>query len=117
MPPDEIRVTLQVLRVLEAMVHQPDGEFYGSELTDATGLKSGTVYPILARLERAGWATSAWEPTAPAELGRPRRRHYKLTGVGSAAARRHLYAAPGRQVGPVPSPAWGTLPSPAWGNL
>ena len=39
---------------------------------------SGTLYPLLARLEAAGWFTSEWEDVDPSEVGRPRRRLYKL---------------------------------------
>jgi len=109
MADEELRVTLQVLRVLEALLDQPAGGHYGSELSSATGLKSGTLYPILARLERAGWATSAWEFNTPTELGRPRRRHYKLTGMGATAAERHLRQAPGRQGRLVARPVWGAV--------
>ena len=95
---------------MDVMLQEPDGAHYGSQLSGATGLKSGTLYPILARLERAGWATSDWEVDAPAQLGRPRRRHYKLTGEGATAAQRHLSQLPGRRYGAfVPRPAWGAV--------
>lgn len=53
-------------------------------------LKSGTVYPLLARLEKAGWLESRWEEIDPAEAGRPRRRLYRLTGEGELVATRSL---------------------------
>jgi DNA-binding PadR family transcriptional regulator len=63
-------------------------------LSRAAGLASGTIHPILARLERAGWLESRWEDVDPREQGRPRRRYYQLTpdGVelaGDALSRRH----------------------------
>jgi DNA-binding PadR family transcriptional regulator len=52
---------------------------------DATGLPSGTVYPILRRLDREGLLTSAWEKAAVAQREqRPPRRYYEITGEGEA---------------------------------
>jgi len=99
---DEIRITLQVLRVLDALLEGGDDERYGFELSKITGLKSGTLYPILARLEAAGWLSSGWE-NPDDSTGRPRRRYYRLTGVGAEAARRHLADLPGRHA-VAPSP-------------
>jgi PadR family transcriptional regulator PadR len=72
--------------VLRAML--AGREMYGLELIEATGLRGGTLYPLVARLERAGWLESEWEP--PAEEGRPRRRYYRLTREGAARAERTL---------------------------
>jgi DNA-binding PadR family transcriptional regulator len=49
---------------------------------DATGLPSGTVYPILRRLVRQGLARSEWQNLTAANRDRPRRRYYELTGAG-----------------------------------
>ncbi|MFJ9785136.1 PadR family transcriptional regulator [Amycolatopsis sp. NPDC101161] len=51
---------------------------YGLELCAETGLPSGTIYPILARLEKAGWLAYELEDIDPSESGRPRRRYYRL---------------------------------------
>jgi DNA-binding PadR family transcriptional regulator len=61
---------------------------YGFDISDATGLPSGTVYPVLRRLEEAGLLRSRWEPagTARAEQ-RPPRRYYTVTGSGGQAVR------------------------------
>ncbi len=64
------------------------GEHYGLELAKAAGLKSGTLYPILARLEAAGWIQGSWERIDPRAEGRRRRRYYKLTSSGVFAAER-----------------------------
>ncbi|MGW7534075.1 PadR family transcriptional regulator [Amycolatopsis sp. NPDC054798] len=65
---------------------------YGLELCAAAGLPSGTIHPILARLEKAGWLRSRWEQVDPSERGRPRRRYYSLDpnslGVVQAALHR-----------------------------
>jgi PadR family transcriptional regulator, regulatory protein PadR len=84
------RVTRQMLQVLAAMLEDPSAELYGMELIEKTGLKSGTLYPVLARLERAKWLTSNWETTDPKAAGRPRRRFYRLTAEGEPAAHREL---------------------------
>lgn len=61
------------------------GYRYGFDIMSATGLPSGTVYPILRRLERARCVTSNWESDATAEREqRPARRYYVLTAAGVA---------------------------------
>lgn len=64
---------------------------WGLALIRRTGRPSGTVYPALARLERAGWVVSSWEDD-DARTG-PRRRLYRLTDDGAPAARRLLQEA------------------------
>lgn len=60
-----------------------EGVTYGFDVMDATGLASGTVYPILARLERRGLVEASWEdPSLPQESGRPARKYYRLTAAG-----------------------------------
>ncbi|WP_329353662.1 PadR family transcriptional regulator [Streptomyces sp. NBC_01261] len=55
---------------------------------NVTGLASGTLYPILARLEKAGWVQRHWEDDVTCEAeGRPRRRYYHLTPDGLVNAR------------------------------
>lgn len=74
--------------LLRAMLADPGREMYGLELIEATGLRGGTLYPLVARLERAGWLESGWEP--PITEGHPRRRYYRLTRDGAARAGRTL---------------------------
>jgi len=69
------------------MLDDPYQEWYGLELANASGLKTGTIYPALARLEQAGWVSSYWEDVDPSAAGRPKRRLYRLTGEGADAAR------------------------------
>src|SRR5918998_3985468 len=86
-----LRMTLQTQLVLRALLEEPSKERYGLELCDLVGLPSGTIYPILARLERAGWVDSTWEdPAAHEAAGRPRRRFYWLTTDGADQARAAL---------------------------
>lgn len=61
---------------------------YGFDISDATGLPSGTVYPVLRRLEEAGLLRSQWEAVETArEEQRPPRRYYTVTGRGAQAVR------------------------------
>jgi PadR family transcriptional regulator PadR len=61
------------------------GARHGFEILDATGLPSGTVYPILRRLEHDGMASSRWEAADAAQREqRPPRRNYTLSRDGRA---------------------------------
>jgi PadR family transcriptional regulator, regulatory protein PadR len=83
----EPRLTTQTLKVLGTlMTRNPDG-LSGAEIGRSAKLQSGTLYPILLRLEQAGWLKSRWEAATPQELGRPRRRFYQLTGIGARNAK------------------------------
>lgn len=83
----EIRLSAQTLKVLGVLLSASTDSLSGAEIGRTTRLRSGTLYPILARLENAGWVQSNWENADPHELGRPRRRFYKITGVGSRKAK------------------------------
>jgi PadR family transcriptional regulator PadR len=84
------RMTMPTQLVLRALLVDPGEELYGLEIGEAAGLASGTVHPILARLEGLGWLTSSWEDIDPATVGRPARRYYRLTAHGAAEARTAL---------------------------
>ncbi|MEU1513792.1 PadR family transcriptional regulator [Streptomyces sp. NPDC005811] len=59
-----------------------------------TGLPSGTIYPLLARLEHVGRVDSGWEdPAVHEDTGRPRRRLYRITPDGAEQARAALVRA------------------------
>ena len=79
------RLTAQTLQVLDALLTWPGSA--GADISRHTKLPSGTLYPILLRLEDAGWLSSEWEGGNPPELGRPRRRFYRVTAEGALAAR------------------------------
>ena len=64
-------MTIPTQLVLEALLDDPQAERYGLEIGDAAGLRSGTVHPILARLEAYGWLTSRWEDIDASAEGRP----------------------------------------------
>jgi DNA-binding PadR family transcriptional regulator len=81
------RLTPQTIAVLRALSESPATARWGRDIAKATGLKSGTLHPILSRLEHAGLVESYWE--APAEhedTGRPRRRYYRFTSGGAQTA-------------------------------
>ncbi len=82
----DVRISLQTLRVLEAFLENPTEELAGSDVQKRGKIASGTLYPILLRLESAGWFVSRWEAVDPAHVGRPRRRLYRLTSSGLARA-------------------------------
>jgi PadR family transcriptional regulator, regulatory protein PadR len=77
-----VRMSFQTLRVLEAFLENPGDELSGADVHKRSGVASGTLYPILLRLESAGWFVSRWESIDPAVAGRPRRRFYRLTPSG-----------------------------------
>jgi len=59
---------------------------HGFDIMDATGLPSGTVYPVLGRLERDGYVRSKWESHSMAQREkRPPRRYYEITASGARA--------------------------------
>jgi DNA-binding PadR family transcriptional regulator len=80
-----LRLTGATLDVLEVLL-KPDDELYGLKIAKASGRPTGSVFPILARLEQAGWVLSDWEATEPHSRG-PRRRFYRLSADGLPAAR------------------------------
>ena len=74
------RMTRQTFTLLLILSRQSEAS--GADLARESGFKSGTLYPILLRLEAAGWLASRWEEGEPASLGRPRRRYYRITAIG-----------------------------------
>jgi PadR family transcriptional regulator len=95
-----LRMTLQTQLVLRALLDRPTAQHYGLELCERTGLPSGTVYPIIARLEQVGWLESEWEaPDEHIAAGRPRRRYYRLTEDGAERGRGALAKAYERRRG------------------
>jgi PadR family transcriptional regulator PadR len=96
--------------VLRALLEHPEREMYGLEICHAAGLASGTIHPILARLERLGWLASRWEEIDPTVARRPRRRYYRLNGPGIESARAALARADSRVIvipDPRRNPAFG----------
>jgi PadR family transcriptional regulator PadR len=73
------RMSPQTISILDEFVHRPTAWHYGYELSRATGLKSGTLYPILMRLAKFGLLETKWVVT---ENGVPPRHTYRLTPKG-----------------------------------
>jgi DNA-binding PadR family transcriptional regulator len=77
-----LNVTLPTALVLEAIA---SGSHHGFDIMDATGLPSGSVYPILRRLEQERLVRSHWEKHEIAQReGRPPRRYYEIERAGAA---------------------------------
>jgi DNA-binding PadR family transcriptional regulator len=100
-------MTIPTQLVLRALLADPARELYGVEIGRAAGLPSGTVHPILARLEGCGWLESEWEDVDPRIAGRPARRYYRLSSSGAESARLALaraYRPHGSRPGPRTAP-------------
>lgn len=81
-----IRLTRSTAIVLTALLEQTDWQ-YGYEISRITGVKSGTLYPILIRLDDTGWLRARWDQSVP---GKPARHMYRLTATGKVAAEQAL---------------------------
>lgn len=90
--------------VFQAFLDAPSDETYGFKLAEATGLPSGTIYPILRRLEDEGFVRSHWAAVDGGSQRR-RRRYYELTGEGRRAA--HAATAEQRRALRLLAPGWG----------
>lgn len=86
----QVRITTTVAKVLRIFLEDVDERRYGFELMRQAGLASGTLYPILARLENAGWIVGQLESIDPSDAGRPPRRFYTMTGEGARSAHHEL---------------------------
>ncbi|WP_433536527.1 PadR family transcriptional regulator [Micromonospora sp. CA-249363] len=100
----EPRMTLATQAVLRVFLEEASQRRYGLEVAREAGIATGSLYPILARLEQIGWLESAWEDYEAVEPGRPRRRYYQLSADGAASAR----AALDRSLRRITPRSWGT---------
>ena len=85
-----LRRSPQTSLVLSELIQTPQEWRYGYDLSRLTGLKSGTLYPILMRLAEHRLLETSWETVEP---GRPPRHLYKLTADGLRYAREHVSVA------------------------
>ena len=79
-----MRMTGTTRLVLEEVLRRPAEDHYGYDLVKVLGLRGGSLYPILERLQSAGWLESEWRESPG---NRPRRRCYRLTAEGLRQAR------------------------------
>lgn len=87
----EMRISAAVRAVLRAFLAAPNQHCFGYGVMQDTDLPAGTVYPILGRLEEAGWLTTCDHgPDPEQQPGRPPRKCYELTELGVAEARKAL---------------------------
>ena len=99
----------QTLSVLAALCDQPSDWQHGYALAKQTGLKSGTLYPILIRLSDRGLVEARWQDEP--QPGRPRRHLYRLTAAGLASATGALAGA--AELAAARRGRAGTRPAPA----
>ena len=90
-----IRISPQTLALLDALLQRPSEWRHGYALSQSTGISSGTLYPILMRLEKLRWLETKWEQPAG---GRPPRHLYRLRSEARAWARQELQHARARKV-------------------
>jgi PadR family transcriptional regulator PadR len=86
----DLDITLKMAAVLKVFLEDPGQSRYGFELMKLTGMASGSLYPMLAKLEGAGWLTRGKEDIDPRAAGRPARTNYTITGAAVSAARIQL---------------------------
>jgi PadR family transcriptional regulator PadR len=98
----DIDITPKMATVLKIFLEDPDQPRYGFELMKLTGMASGSLYPMLARLEAAGWLTRGKEVIDPRAAGRPARTNYMIIGAAVSAARVQLAELSERFRPPVP---------------
>jgi PadR family transcriptional regulator PadR len=85
-----VKLTGPLERVLKVLTADPSAQHYGYDLMKAARLPSGTLYPMLARLEQEGLVESQWETQRPDAGGRPPRKYYRLTAEGARVSRLEL---------------------------
>ncbi len=88
----DVRITVAVARVLREFLADPAEARHGYELIQLTGFPSGKLYPLLARLHRAGLLIREREDVDPREAGRPARCLYRLSPDAVESVRHELAA-------------------------
>jgi PadR family transcriptional regulator PadR len=77
-----MRRTRSTIQVAVALMEQPEGRYWGYDLSKRSGLRSGVLYPILHRMLNEGWLSDGWESLEAPTRRRPPRRYYELTDAG-----------------------------------
>lgn len=89
-PQPRLHITEARLKLLRFLC-EADRPYYGVEISRATGLAHGTVYPILGRFTQRQWVTPF---KAPSPLSAPPRLYYEITPIGRTAANELLRKEP-----------------------
>jgi PadR family transcriptional regulator, regulatory protein PadR len=94
-------VTGKSLEILLFLSARHQNEYSGNDISRALGISSGTLYPLLVKLKQTGMIDDRWEEGDPSALGRPRRRYYRVCGLGIRATEEKL-----RRLDPGYSSGW-----------
>jgi hypothetical protein len=76
------RITVAFLRILAFFITHEKNFYCGSDVMKQLNLPSGTIYPLLIRMTRAGWLNRELEDVNPKEVGRPAKRFYRISSTG-----------------------------------
>jgi PadR family transcriptional regulator PadR len=77
-----MRITRARVQVTLAIMVDPDAQHWGYDLRQRSGVKSGVLYPMLTRMQAAGWLITRWEEPATIQGKRSPRQYYELTPEG-----------------------------------
>ena len=103
---EQKNLTPAMVRILQTFLKDPDRIFYATELIEVAHVGSGSLYPALARLEKAGWVTCTEEDIDPKVEKRPARHYYEMTGEGLREAHLALVEFSESVRPPASSPGW-----------
>jgi PadR family transcriptional regulator PadR len=78
-------LSAQARHLIATLIEEPQLWQYGYELSKRTGVKAGTLYPLLIRLCEQGVLEATWREAD--QLGRPPRHLYRLTPQGVEVGR------------------------------
>lgn len=85
-----MKISGKSMEILLILASDPDREYSGYEIGKQLSMPSGTLYPLLLKIEQAGLLTTKWEDGDPKILGRPRRRYHKISGQGVRSLQNHM---------------------------
>jgi PadR family transcriptional regulator len=106
----EPRMTETVVAILTEILKAGQTPLYGLDAAHRAQIRPGSAYPVLQRLEAAGWLEASWEDAEAAAVGRPVRRYYRLTPMGAREAPPLLECAlRERGVSRRPTRSWGPV--------
>jgi PadR family transcriptional regulator, regulatory protein PadR len=98
----DIRMTMATQVILSTFASRPLERLSGADIFKCTGIGSGTIYPVLIRLEKAGWLKSEKENIDPRVAGRPARTFYRFTPRGARRFQRIIASKAPLVLAPMP---------------